>query len=131
MDGEGKVQKDFAGPAGQMNGKVLGGISNHTSPFMEGWFGKNYDSGGVLFHANYASSNGQVADANWQKTGIGIQGGYLSPQTFGMFAGSRLNGGLNFSGQTYRAYRLLGAVAAKDAERCEPQSGTCFPGHRQ
>ncbi len=104
MDGEGKVQKDFAGPAGQMNGKVLGGIGNYTSPFMEGWFGKNYDSGGVLFHANYASSNGQVADANWQKTGIGIQGGYLSPQTFGMLAGSRLNGGLNFSGQTYRAY---------------------------
>ena len=104
MDGEGKVQKDFAGPAGQMNGKVLGGIGNYTSPFMEGWFGKNYDSGGVLFHANYASSNGQVADANWQKTGIGIQGDYLSPQTFGMFAGSRLNGGLNFSGQTYRAY---------------------------
>jgi hypothetical protein len=107
IDGEGKVQKDFGGPAGEMNGKVQGGIGNYTSPYMEGWFGKNYDGGGVLFHANYASSNGQVTDANWQKTGIGIQGDYLSPQTFGMLAGSRLNGGLNFSGQTYRAYGSL------------------------
>jgi hypothetical protein len=104
IDGEVKLQKDFAGPAGQMNGKVLGGIGNYTSPYMEGWFGKNYDGGGVLFHANYSSSNGQVTDANWQKTGIGIQGDYLSPQSFGILAGSRLNGGLNFSGQTYRAY---------------------------
>ena len=104
IDGEGKLQKAFAGPAGQMNGKVLGGIGNYTSPYMEGWFGKNYDGGGVLFHANYASTSGQVTDANWQKTGFGIQGDYLSPQTFGIIAGSRLNGGLNFSGQTYRAY---------------------------
>ncbi len=99
-----KLQKDFTDRASQMNGKVLGGIGNYTSPFMEGWFGKNYDAGGVLFHANYASSNGQVTDANWQKTGIGIEGNYLSPQSFGMIAGSRLNGGLNFSGETYRAY---------------------------
>ena len=99
-----KLQKDFTGPADQMNGKVLGGIGNYTSPYMEGWFGKNYDSGGVLFHANYASSSGQVTDANWQKTGFGMQGDYLSPQSFGIIAGSRLNGGLNFSGQTYRAY---------------------------
>ena len=99
-----KLQKDFTGPADQMNGKVLGGIGNYTSPYMEGWFGKNYDSGGVLFHANYASSSGQVTDANWQKTGFGMQGDYLSPQSFGIIAGSRLNGGLNFSGLTYRAY---------------------------
>ncbi len=103
-DVEAKQQKDFAEPAGQMNGKVIGGMGNYTSPFMEGWFGKNYDGGGVLFQANYASSSGQVTDANWQKTGIGIQGNYLSPQSFGMLAGSRLNGGLNFSGETYRAY---------------------------
>ena len=87
-----KLQKDFTGPAGQMNGKVLGGMGNYTSPYMEGWFGKNYDSGGVLFHANYASSSGQVTDANWQKTGFGMQGDYLSPQSFGIIAGSRLNG---------------------------------------
>src|SRR5208283_3153050 len=43
-------------------------------------------------------------DAGWQQTGFGIQGDYLSPQTFGILAGSRLNRGLNFSGQTYRAY---------------------------
>jgi hypothetical protein len=104
VDGGAKLQKDFAGPAGQMNGKVLGGIGNYTSPFMEGWFGKNYDDGGVLFNANYASTDGHVTNANWQKTGIGIQGDYLSPQTFGILAGSRLNGGLTFSGQTYRAY---------------------------
>ena len=101
---EAKQQKDFAEPDNQMNGKVVGGIGNYTSPFMDGWFGKNYDGGGVLFHANYASSNGQVTDANWQKTGIGIQGNYLSPQSFGIIAGSRLNGGLDFSGETYRAY---------------------------
>src|ERR1039458_4358763 len=39
-DGEGKLEKDFAGPVGEMNGKVQGGIGNYPSPYMEGWFGK-------------------------------------------------------------------------------------------
>ncbi len=103
-DGGAKLQKDFAGPAGQMNGKVQGGFGNFTSPYMQGWFGKNYDGGGVLFNASYASTSGQVPNANWQKTGIGIQGDYLAPQTYGVIGGDRLNGGLNFTGQTYRAY---------------------------
>ncbi|MGA7160117.1 MAG: TonB-dependent receptor [Bacteroidota bacterium] len=103
--GEGaKQQIDFAEPAGQLNGRVVAGIGNYTSPLMEGWFGKNYDGGGVLFHANYASTSGQVTDANWQKTGIGIEGNYLSPESLGVLARSRLNGGLNFAGMTYRAY---------------------------
>jgi len=99
-----KVQKDLGGVANEMSGRVQGGIGNYTSPFLDGWFGKNYDAGGVLFHANYASTSGQVTNADWQKTGIGIQGDYLSPKTFGILAGSRLNGGLDFSGQTYKAY---------------------------
>ena len=99
-----KQLKEIAGPAGQMNGKVLAGIGAYTTPFMEGWFGKNYEEGGILFHAGYESSNGHVANANWQKTGVGLQGDYRSPQTSGVLAESRLSGGLNFSGQSYRAY---------------------------
>jgi hypothetical protein len=99
-----KPEGDLAGPTGQMNGKVLAGIGTFTSPFLEGWFGKNYDQGGFLFHADYASSQGYVTNANWQKTGIGVSGNFLPPSNSGFFAGSQLNGGLSFSGNTYRAY---------------------------
>lgn len=100
----GKEEKTITSPSGQLNGRVAAGIGNYTSPFMDGWFGKNYDDGGVLFHANYASSNGHVQNANWQRTGIGMSGDYTSPASFGMIAGSRLSGGLDFSGQSFRAY---------------------------
>ena len=87
-----------------MNGKVQGGIGNYTSPYMQGWFGKNYDGGGVLFNASYASTSGQVPNANWQKTGFGIQGDYLAPQTFGVHRRRQVERRTTFSGQTYRAY---------------------------
>lgn len=99
-----KPQKDAAGPSDQMNGRVLAGIGTYTSPFLEGWFGKNYDEGGILFHANFASSEGHVTNADWQKTGVGLSGDFRSPESFGVFAGSRLNGGMSFSGNSYRAY---------------------------
>jgi outer membrane receptor protein involved in Fe transport len=99
-----KQQKDIAGPAGQMDGKVFAGFGNYVTPSMEGWFGKNYANGGILFHANFGSSNGHVANAQWQKTGLGVHGDYLPPQTFGAAAGSRFNGGMSFSNGSYRAY---------------------------
>ncbi len=99
-----KQLKEVAGPAGQMNGKVQAGIGVFATPFMEGWFGKNYEEGGILFHAGYESSNGHVANANWLTPSVGLQGDYRSPQASGFLAGSRLSGGLNFSGQSYRAY---------------------------
>ena len=87
-----------------MNGRVLAGIGRYSTPFLEGWFGKNYDEGGILFHADFASSDGHVTNANWQKAGVGLSGNLLSPASFGIFAGSRLNGGMSFSGNSYRAY---------------------------
>jgi outer membrane receptor protein involved in Fe transport len=99
-----KQQKDIASPVGRMDGRVLAGFGNYVTPSLEGWFGKNYGEGAVLFHADFASSNGHVANAQWQKTGVGVHGDYLSPQSFGFVGGSRLNGGFGFSGESYRAY---------------------------
>ena len=99
-----KQQKDIAGPVGQMNGRVFGSFGNYVTPSIEGWFGKKYVDGAVVFHANFASSDGHVADAQWQKTGVELQGDFLSPQSFGVVAGSLLNGGIGFSGESYRAY---------------------------
>jgi len=97
-----KQQKDIAGPAGQMDGKVFAGFGNYVTPAMEGWFGKNYADGGILFHANFGSSNGHVADAQWQKTGLGVHGDYLPPKMLG--TGGRFSGGMRFSNESYRAY---------------------------
>ena len=99
-----KQQKNIAVPAGQMDGKVYAGFGNYVTPAMEGWFGKNYNDGGILFHASFGSSNGHLVNAQWQKTGLGVQGDYLSSQTFGTAAGSRFDGGMSFSNQSYRAY---------------------------
>lgn len=99
-----RQQKDIGGPAGQMDGKVFAGFGNYVTPAMEGWFGKNYGNGGILFHANFGSSNGHVPNAQWQKTGVGVHGDYLPPQASGTAAGSRFNGGMSFSNETYRAY---------------------------
>lgn len=99
-----RQQKDIVGPAGQMDGKVFAGFGNYVTPSMEGWFGKNYTDGGILFHANYGSSNGHVANAEWQKTGVGVHGDYLPPQASGTAVGSRFNGGMSFSNESYRAY---------------------------
>ncbi len=99
-----KQQKDIVGPAGQMDGKVFAGFGNYITPSMEGWFGKNYTNGGILFHANFGSSNGHVANAQWQKTGLGVHGDYLPAETFGTVTGSRFSGGMSFSNESYRAY---------------------------
>ena len=99
-----KPETDLSTPTGQMNGRVLAGIGMFTSPTLEGWFGKNYDQGGILFHADYASSEGYVTNANWQKTGVGLSGNFLPPLNSGLLAGSRVTGGLSFSGNTYRAF---------------------------
>jgi len=99
-----KPETELSGPTGQMNGRVLAGIGMFTSPILEGWFGKSYDQGGILFHADYASSQGHVTNANWQKTGVGLNGNFLPSLSSGSLAGGRLTGGLSFSGNTYRAY---------------------------
>ncbi len=99
-----KEDKNFSASALQMNGKILAGFGAYTTPFIEGWFGKNYDEGGILFHAQYLTSDGHVANANHQKAGIDLSGDYSVPTAFGLIGGDQLNGGVSFLGRTYRAY---------------------------
>ncbi|HTX18734.1 MAG TPA: hypothetical protein VMG34_08740 [Bacteroidota bacterium] len=99
-----KPETSVATPEGQMNGRVLAGMGMYTSPTLEGWFGKDYDQGGVLFHAGYESSAGYISNTNRQKTDLGFSGDYRPPATSGLLSGSRLEGGLSFSGKSYRAF---------------------------
>jgi hypothetical protein len=99
-----KEDKNFGTSALQMDGKILAGFGAYTTPFIEGWFGKNYDEGGMLFHAQYLTTDGHVANANRQTAGVDLSGDYRVPSTFGLIGGDRLNGGVNFLGKTYRAY---------------------------
>ncbi len=99
-----KESKNFGASGAQMNGKILAGFGAYTTPFLEGWFGKNYDEGGILFHAQYLTTDGHVAHANRQTAGIDLTGDYSVPPSFELLGGSRLNGGVSFLGRTYRAY---------------------------
>lgn len=99
-----KEDKNFSASAMQMNGKILAGFGAYTTPFIEGWFGKNYETGGMLFHAQYLTTDGHVANANHQKAGIDVSGDYNLPSSFGTIGGDQLNGGVSFLGRTYRAY---------------------------
>lgn len=98
-----KEEKILEGPATHLNGLVSAGFGNFASPSIEAWFGKNLVGGSVVLNADYASSSGHVADAGWQKTGIGIRGEYQLPVSFAG-AESQLRGNLGVSGESYRAY---------------------------
>jgi outer membrane receptor protein involved in Fe transport len=95
---------DLSSPAPPMNGRVAASIGNYATPKIQGWFGKNYDDGGILFDAHYNSSAGYVSNSDIQNGGINIAGNYLTPPSLGIVAGSRLSGGLGFSGESWRAY---------------------------
>ncbi len=99
-----KPQKGGATSGEQMNGRVETSFGNYTTPSVQGWFGKNYDEGGILFNAEYASTNGHTTNSGSQKTGLGIQGDYFFPQSSKAFAGARLNAGMGFAGTSYRSY---------------------------
>ncbi|MDE3057993.1 MAG: TonB-dependent receptor [Bacteroidota bacterium] len=99
----GKANKE-SGTAIQMNGKILAGFGAYTTPFVEGWFGKNYGEGGILFHAQYLATDGHVTDANRTSGGVDLSGDYLIPASHELLGGSKLNGGVSFFGRSYRAY---------------------------
>ncbi|MDA0986000.1 MAG: hypothetical protein O3A55_00120 [Bacteroidetes bacterium] len=57
-----------------MSGKVLFSFGNYSTPVLEGWFGKNYESSGILFHGLLYQSKGHTANAEKQKGNIELGG---------------------------------------------------------
>lgn len=57
-----------------MSGKVLLSFGSYSTPAIEGWFGKNYETSGILFHGMLYQTDGHVSNADKQKGNIELGG---------------------------------------------------------
>lgn len=99
-----KEKVGFISPIEGFSGKVTAGYASYTTPFFDGWFGKDFGSADFLLKAGYKSSTGFSRNTDF-RTGYGlVSGGTYLPQSAGLFAGARVHGSFKVSGDTYYPY---------------------------
>ncbi len=87
-----------------LNGKVYGTFGNYITPSLGAWFGKSFSDGSVAVNAQYASSDGDITNTQWQSAGFGIAGSYTLPATNDFLSESRWKSQLGVGGDLYRAF---------------------------
>mgnify|MGYP001591226507 FL=1 len=90
-----------------MIGKVSGAIGNNSTSAIEGWFGKNYEQGGIIFHAKTNGVDDKIRNANSDLTGFSVDGNLLLNEYLKLNNPFRARGKVVIENNNYNTFGAL------------------------